>query len=327
MPRISVPIRAATRLAVALVVLATTAHAQDSRDTAFDLTRLNVSSRSAALAGAASALPGDDPAALYANPALLTPEAERHLSLGYLNHLDGMSAGFATYAHNVGGASRLAVGVRYLSYGEFDRAADDGTTDGTFAASEAAVTLGYSRDINSRLRVGASAHGLFESVDDASGSALVADVGAAYQIPSQQLTLTASVHGIGAVTSSLGADDARLPVDLRVGVAKKLRYLPLTFSVTGYELQRYDNAEGGNALDEALRHVVAGGELQLGKALALRVGYDPGRAEDLRTGGRLDLAGMNVGFGIDTKRVAVDYARVGWGEFGGLHQFGVRIGM
>ena len=326
MPRISVPLRAVW-LAVLAAALIGTARAQDSRDTSFDLTRLNASSRSAALAGAASALPGEDPASLYANPALLTPEAERQLSLGYLNHLAGMNAGFATYARGIGGGSRVALGVRYLSYGELDRVAADGTEDGTFGAREAALTLAYSRDINSRLRVGASAHGLFESIDEASGTGLMADLGAAYAVPSQRLTLTASVHGIGAVTSSLGADDARLPVDLRVGVAKGLRYLPLTFSVTGYELQRYDNAEGGSILDEALRHVVAGGELQLGKALALRVGYDPGRAEDLRTGGRLDLAGLNFGFGLDTKRVAVDYARVGWGEFGGLHQFGVRVGM
>ncbi|MEM1054925.1 MAG: type IX secretion system protein PorQ [Bacteroidota bacterium] len=312
-----------------LVVLFCTASAsaQDSRDTSFDLTRLNASPRSAALAGAATALPDEDPSALFANPALLSSETEGQLSLSYLNHLSGINAGFASYARDVKGIGRLAVGLRYLSYGEFDRTTADGTTEGTFGASEAAVTLGYAHDLTDRLRLGGSAHALFESVDDASGSALMADAGVAYDIPSQLLTLSASVHGIGAVTSSLGTDDARLPVDVRVGIAKRLQYLPLTVSITGYELQRYDNAEGGSALDEALRHVSAGGELQLGKALALRLGYDPGRAEDLRTGGRLDLAGLNAGFGISTRRVTVDYARTGWGEFGGLHQFGVRFGM
>jgi hypothetical protein len=313
--------------ALAVLLSASTGSAQDSRDTSFDLTRLNPSARSASLAGAASALPGEDPSALYANPALLSAETEGQLALSYLNHLGGINAGFATYARDVKGVGRLALGVRYLSYGEFDRAAPDGSSDGTFSANEAAVTLGYAHDLTDRLRLGGAAHALFESVEDASGSAFMADAGVAYLIPSQLLTLSASVHGIGAVTSSLGMDDTRLPVDLRVGISKRLQYLPLTVSVTGYELQRYDNAEGGSALDEALRHVSAGGELQLGKALALRLGYDPGRAEDLRTGGRLDLAGLNAGFGIQTRRVTVDYARTGWGEFGALHQFGVRFGM
>ena len=316
---------------LALLVLALAwplaATAQDSRETAFDLTRLDPSVRSAALAGAVSALPADDPAALYANPALLAPEAERRLSLGFLNHLAGVNAGFATYARDVNGVGRLALGVRYLSYGEIDRTDASGAADGTFGASEAAVTAAYSYDVNARLRLGAAAHALFESVDDAGAQALAADFGATYSVPSQLLMLSASVHGLGVVTSSLGADDARLPLDVRVGVSKRLRYLPLTFSVVGHELQDFGNEEGDGALDEALRHVAAGGELQLGKALALRAGYHPGRAEGLRTGSRLDLAGLNVGFGIETRRVTVDYARIGWGTFGGLHQFGVRLGL
>lgn len=314
-------------VAALAVLTGASVDAQDSRDTSFDLVRLQPSPRASALAGAVSALPGPDPSVVYANPALLGPEAEGQLSLSYLNHLGGINAGFVTYARDVKGIGRLALGVRYLGYGSFDRTDTEGSADGTFDAREAAITLGYAHDLTDRVRIGAAAHALFESVDDASGSALTADAGVAYDVPSQQLTLSASVHGIGAVTSSLGLDDTRLPVDLRVGVAKRLQYLPLTVSVTGYELQRYDNAEGGSALDEALRHVAAGGELQLGSALALRLGYDPGRAEDLRTGGRLDLAGLNAGFGIRTRRVTVDYARTGWGDFGGLHQFGVRVGL
>ncbi|MEL6614437.1 MAG: PorV/PorQ family protein, partial [Bacteroidota bacterium] len=289
------------------------------------------SARSAALSGAVTALPGSDPATLYANPALLAPEAEGQLSLGYLNHLSDVNAGFATYARDVRGVGRLALGVRYLSYGEFERSSSptdipvEGPT--TYGASEAAVTLGYAHDVNSRVRLGAAVHALFESVDDARGQAFAADAGVTYSVPSQLLMVSASVHGIGAVSSSLGADTARLPLDVRVGVSKRLRYLPLTFSVSGHELQNFENEEGGSALDEALRHVAAGGELQLGKALALRAGYSPGRAEGLRTGERLDLAGLNLGFGIATRRVTIDYARIGWGTFGGLHQLGVRVGL
>ena len=301
--------------------------AQDSRETAFDLTRLDPSTRSAALAGAVGALPAEDPAALYANPALLAPEMERQLSLGFLNHLADVSAGFATYARSVPGVGRVALGVRHLSYGDFERA--DGPQEASadaFGASETALTAGYAYDANSRVRLGAAAHALFERVDDAESSALAADLGVTYAVPSQLLTLSASVHGIGVVTSSLGADEARLPLDVRVGVAKRLRYLPLTLSVSGHELQSFEN-EGGGAVDEALRHVAAAGELQLGRALALRAGYHPGRAEGLRTGRRVDLAGLNLGFGIRTRRVTVDYARIGWGEFAGLHQFGVRVGL
>jgi hypothetical protein len=64
--------------------------------------------------------------------------------------------------------------------------------------------------------------------------------------------------------------------------------------------------------------------LALGKALTARLGYHPRRGAALRTGGRLDLAGVSAGFGISLKRVGVDYAYTGWSAFGGLHQFGIR---
>ena len=319
--------RALCTVALLALVAAPAAVAQDSGETAFDLVRLDPSTRSTALAGAADALSGDDPAALYTNPALLSPEMERQLALGYLDHLAGIRAGFATYARTLPRVGRVALGVRYLSYGELEGAAPDGSSTGTFGASEAAVTATYAYDVSERFRVGASGHALFSTLDDASGQALTADLGAAYHVPSQLLTVTAALRHVGTVTSSLGETADVLPLDLRVGVAKELRYLPLTVSVSGFDLQSMSAPEGDSALDEALRHVAAGGELRLGSALALRAGYHPGRAEDLRTGGRLDLAGVSAGFGIDTRRVDLDYAYTGWSDFGGLHQFGVQVGL
>ena len=319
----------AAALAVLLAALSTAApRAQDSRDTAFDLTRLNPSARSAALAGATDAVEaGRDPAALYSNPARLGADAEGVLALGYLDHLAGVRAGFATYARALPRVGRVALGVRYLSYGELDGVDGSGAETGTFGAGEAAVTLSASRDVSERLRVGASAHALFASIAEADAQALAADVGAVYSIPSQLLTVSASVRGVGAVVSSLGEADDRLPLDVRVGVAKRLRYLPLTLTVAGFDLQSVGAAEGEAFLDEAVRHVGAGGELQLGKALALRLGYEPARREALRSGGRLDLAGVTAGFGLDTRRVALDYAYGAWSDYGGLHQFGVRVGL
>ena len=310
-----------------LLAVAAPAWGQSRVETAYDLLRLDPSARAASLAGT-GALPADDPAALFANPALLAPESDRGVALGYTNLALDVSAGSAAYARETPwlGGLQVGGGVRYLSYGDFERRADpESEAEGTFGASEAALTLAASRAVLPRVRVGVAAHALFASIDDAGGQALAADLGLSYVHEEQGLVLGASLHHLGTVLSSLGDDGDRLPLDLRLTASKRLRYVPLTVSVAGLDLQRFEGQSADSSLfGQALDHLALGGELQLGAAFAVRAGYNGRRGADLRSGGRLDLAGVSVGAGIRLRRVSVDYAFSNWGSFGGLHQFGVR---
>jgi len=313
--------------AVLGVALALPASAQ-RRDTGFDLVRLDASARAAAMAGAPGAIGGADPTVAFYNPALLTPDMSRAVAVGYTNHVSEIAAGTLLYARDVPrlGAT-LAASVRYLSYGDFDGAGPDGTPDGTtFGAGEAALTLSGAREVAPRVRAGASVNLLTTRIADARGAALTADLGATYEVPSQQLVLGASVHHVGATLSSLGATTDRLPTDVRLTVAKRLRYLPLTVSVAGYDLAGIEGDAPGDssAVRRALDHVAVGGEMRLGRALAVRAGFNPRRAGDLDGGQRLDLGGVSMGFGLSLSRVALDYAYNGWSVFGGTHQFGLR---
>ena len=312
-------------------VLAPPAEAQSRTETAYGLVRLDLSARTAALAGAGAEI-ADDPAVALANPALLGAEADRRLAVGYTNLIAGVNAGSAVYAREVRlwGPTVVAGAVRYLSYGEFERReGPDPTADplGTFGASEAALTVAASRPLLPRVRAGASIHALAATLADAGASALAADLGLSYHAPDEGWTLGASVHHVGAPLSSLGTDGDRLPLDVRLTVAKRLQYVPLTVSATGLDLHRFEGPAAGrdsSAFVRALDHVALGGELALGSAFAVRAGYSGRRGADLRSGGRLDLAGVSVGAGLRLRRVAVDYAFSNWGAFGGLHQFSLR---
>lgn len=312
----------------ALVVLAATPAAAQSRvETGYALVRLAPSARAAALAGA-GALAGDDPTAAFYNPALLGPEMDRAAALNYANHPADVGAGTAAYARTLpalGGVTG-AVAVRFLSYGDFERRASlEDEPGASFGASEAAVTVSAAREVLPQLRVGASVHALFASVDDAQGQALAADLGAALAVPSQRLTVGASVHHVGAVLSSLGTTGDRLPLDVRLSVAKGLRYVPLTVSVSAIDLHAFEGPEADSSLARrALDHLVVGGELRLGSALVARAGYSPRTGDDFRSGERLSLAGVGLGAGVRLRRITVDYAYVGRGGFGSVHQFGVR---
>ena len=157
---------------------------------------------------------------------------------------------------------------------------------------------------------------------------MAADAGVLYVLADQELTLSASVNNVGVTLNSLGSSRDELPLDLRVGVTKRLRYLPLLVSITGYNLHDLDAlSETSSTLDDILGHIAAGGELQFGEAFAVRVGYNHRRHEALKTKSRLDLAGFGMGFGLKVARFHFDYGYASWSESGGLHQLTVRTAL
>ena len=314
----------AALFAIGTFFLVQPAQAQPADLSGFAFLRLEPSARAAALGGSFSAVYGDDVNAVFYNPALLNESTHGHLSLSYLNHLSDINAGFLAYSRHYERLGTFAAGLRFLSWGELQGADEQGNRTDTFGASDLALTVGAARSQSERLRYGVNVHLIYSSVESFAASALATDVGVLYQIASQRMTLSASINNLGVTLSSLGTTDDELPVDLRVGITKRLRYIPLLFTLTGYNLHDIgDEPEGGTALGNVFQHVIVGGEFQFSQAFNLRFGYNHRRHQGLKTGSRLDLAGVGLGFGLKITRFRLDYAFNSW-SFGGLHQFTVR---
>lgn len=289
----------------------------------YPVLRFEASARAAALGGSFAAVDDGDVNALFYNPALLSERTHQRISASYLNHLSDLNAGFLAYARHLDGLGTLGAGLRFLSYGSFEGYDENAAPTGDFGAADVALTVSGARAVTPRLRLGAGVHLLYASLDDASATGLGLDFGARYRIPAQQLTLSASVNHLGTSLSNFYEETVDLPLDLRLGVAKRLRYLPLLLSVTAYDLQHLGDApDADGTLDAALRHVALGGELTLGEYVRARLGYSHRRRQELglETDG-LDLAGLSMGVGLRLDRFGVDYAYNSWSSYGGLHQF------
>lgn len=312
-------------VALAALCGATSAAAQPGPASTFSFLRLEPSARAASLGGSFSAVYGDDVNVLFYNPALLNEEMHRSLSLSYLNHLGGINAGFIAHAREFDGVGTFGAGLRFVSWGDMTGYDETGEETGSIGASNAALTVSYARADGPHFRYGANVHAAFSRVDSYGATALAADFGGAYHLPGPQFTVSASLNNVGVVLSSLGDVDDELPLDLRIGVTKRLQYVPLMLSVTGYNLNHIGSEpEGGTSLGSAMRHVAVGGEFQFSDAFQLRLGYNHRRHQDLKMKSRLDLAGFGAGFGIKVSRVRFDYAFNSWSSLGGLHQFTVR---
>lgn len=314
------------QLVLTFSVLSHAAAAQSGPLSGFSFLRLEPSARATALGGSFSAVYGDDVNALFYNPALINKSMHRQISLSYLNHIGGLNAGFVAYGREIPDVGTFVAGVRFLGWGDIQAADENGSTLFVFGASDVALTLGHARPYNDRLRYGASMHLILSNIDIYYASAIAADIGVFYDIPVQQLSFSASVNNLGITLKSFGDLEDELPLDVRIGVAKKLRYVPLLISVTGYNLHNSGDTDDKNVtiFGSVFRHLAVGGEFQFSEAFNVRFGYNHRRHESLKMNTRLDLAGFSMGFGLKIMRFRLDYAFNSWSSLGSLHQFTVR---
>lgn len=311
-----------------LLGLVAGAVAQPSDVTGFAFLRTEPSARAAALAGSVGSSYGDDVNGLFYNPALLNESMHGMLSLSYLNHLTDINGGFIAYARHYEGIGTIGAGLRFVDWGSLERANEAGERLGNFNAGDVALSVSAARPYGERLRYGATAHVVYSAIESFRASALAVDLGGMYYVADADFAVSASVNNLGFVLSSLGAASDELPIDLRLGVSKKLAHLPLLISVMGYNLHDFDTvSDEATVIDNVLYHVAVGGELQFSESFNVRVGYNHRRHDTLRSGSRLDFAGVGLGAGIRVKGFRFDYAYNSWSTLGGLNQLtlGTRI--
>jgi hypothetical protein len=315
-------------LLLALLLGAPAASAQPGADlTSFGVLRLEPSARSAALAGSFAAVGDGDVNALFFNPAAPGPATHRRATFSYLNHLSDLNLGSVAYSHTLAAAT-VSGGLRFAHWGTFEGRDRFGNPTGDFSAGDVVLTAGASRAAGPRLRYGASLHLMHARIDDVGASALAADLGALYRVPSRQLTLGAALRHVGTTLDGFDGSRQPLPLDLQVGLTKRLAYLPVLLTATAYDLTNLsEGIRGGGTLDHVLGHLTFGAELRPGDVLRVRLGYNHRRGRELALTDRFDFAGVGVGFGVNVSGLTVDYAYNSWSSLGGLHQFTLRTGL
>ena len=264
---------------------------QAQSPTAFDFLRLETSARAAALGGTAIRMTDADVGAFLYNPALLQPELHRHASVTYLNHLSDLQVGIAAYAWDFGQLGTAAAGLRFVHWGTIPRADATGEVMGDFTASDLALTVGYARAWKHGLRFGINLHTVYATIAEYNALALAADLGVVWHHPEQLLTVAGAVSNLGLTSSSLGTSKDKLPVDVRVSVSKRLRYIPVLTALTIHSIQ--DAADVASASD-AFRHAIFSLEFQAIPVFHIRLGYSHNR-RNLKSESRLDLAGSRRG--------------------------------
>ena len=304
--------------------------AQSGGQYVFSFLKQTPSARLTGLSGTQIALRDDDLASAFLNPAQLNPLMHNALSYNQDFLLGGIKSGFFGYGYDVSSLkTTFQAGLQFVNYGTFKQTDEFGNINGEFKASEYAISIGAGRAINERLSVGMNVKYITSQLEAYQSTGLVGDLAGAYWDDEKKMGVTVIFKNMGAQLTSYNGRREDVPMDVQVGITKKLKKAPFRFSILLHDLNRWniryesplDNettllgetastpSKFSQGLDNFFRHVSAGGELLIGKneLFRIRIGYNHQIRKELNISNVRSMSGFSIGFGFKISKFRIDY--------------------
>ena len=293
------------------------------------------SARIAGMGGNLLAVNDNDISLTQANPSLINPLMNNNLALSYVNNPGGINYGFVAFAHDFTKVGCFVGSLQFINYGKFTGADAAGNLTGDFYPSEYALSIGWGRQLSPIFSIGANGKLIYSQLETYHSFGIAVDVAGTYTSKEQSFTASLVGRNIGTqLVPYLPGQYQPLPFELQIGLSQKLKYIPLRFSELLTNLQKWDltyfdpgdpantadpisgqvNEKTGAAkiADGLMRHVVLGAELTIAKVLAIRIGYNYQRRQELKLYGKSGLTGFSIGAGLRVKMFSVSYTRASY---------------
>lgn len=286
------------------LLMALGVNAQDSQ-TAFNFLRLPVSAHVAALGGDNITLQEDDATLVFHNPSLINAVTDRTLNLNMMTYMEGTVTASAAFVRAAGERGSWAVSGRYMDYGTIKETTYTGEQTGDFSARDIAVAGTYAYALGSRFSGGITAKFVTSYIGQYNSMAAAVDLGLNYYHPETEWSLAVVARNLGGQLSAYEDEFERMPLDVQVGVSKRLVGSPLRFSATLVRLNDWEYGLG--------KHLVVGADLILSPQFYLSAGYNGLRASQMKIsdgdeGSSTHGAGLSFGGGIQLQRLKLHVA-------------------
>lgn len=304
---------------VFLVVVQTNLSFSQS-NTTYSFLNLDIGARASALGGSyISAL--NDVNSIFYNPAGLSTLNNKQAAFGFFKYLLDVNSGNVSYSQRLKNSGYIGGGIRYINYGSFEKFDEQSNNLGTFSANELALSLGYSNIYKNNFHYGVNLKFIYSKIDSYSSAAIAADFGVLYTIPVTNWNLAMSLLNAGTQISKYNSTKEDLPLDLRIGVSKKLEHLPLRVHFEFSHL-----TEDADKFVDRFKNLSVGGEFDFSEYVKFRIGYNNGERQNLETGSSIGIAGFSTGFGVNfLENYTVDYAFNSMGKIGSTHRIDLNL--
>jgi hypothetical protein len=277
-------------------------------ESAFNFLRLPYSSRVAALGGSNISVIDDDLSLSMHNPALLINATDKTLDLSFMTYMSGSKVAGAAFNKTFGERSAGAVAARYVDYGKFDGYTPDNIFTGTFRAMDIELDFIYSYLLSERWSGGVAGKFIYSQYESLNSLAIGVDLGLNYYDPDHDFSASLTFKNLGGQVMTFEEKHEIMPIDIQLGLSKRLAHAPILMSATLTDLHRWKsthfyNADGSkdNFGELLLKHITLGADILIGDNFYASVGYNYRTSRELSTG--KGLAGFSLGAGLHINKV------------------------
>ncbi len=283
-----------------------TVQAQESKEV-YSFLRLPVSAHIAALGGDNITLTDDDPTVIFHNPALLTNVSSKSINLNFMTYMEGSKTASASFVKAAGQRGVWGASAQYMDYGSMKETTVNNVQTGEFSARDIALAGSYAYLLGKNFSGGITGRFISSTIGQFSSAAVAFDLGLNYLNEEKGWSISATVKNLGGQISAYEDDFERIPIDLQLGVSKRLIGSPLRLHATLSRLNNWDK--------DIMKHLTIGGDLLLGTQFYVSAGYNFRRADEMKiSDGEAESshgAGLSLGGGLNLQRfkLSVGYAK------------------
>jgi len=277
--------------------------AQESQEV-FSFLRLPVSAHVAALGGDNITLDDDDPTVVFHNPALICNTSDKSINLNFMTYMEGAKTASASFVKGWGERGTWAVSAQYMNYGSMKETTIDNIEQGSFSAKDIAVAGTFAYLLSDRWSGGVTLRFISSSIASYNAIGIASDLGLNYYDEVHGWSISAVAKNLGGQGKAYQDEYEKIPIDLQLGVSKRLAAAPLRFSATLSRLNRWDTS--------FIQHVALGVDVFIGESIYIAGGYNFRRRDEMKIsegdGSSSHGAGLSVGAGLTLKRFKLSAA-------------------
>lgn len=282
--------------------------AQTESQTEYNFLRLPVSAHAAALGGENITMADDDVMMMFHNPALIIGATPKTVALQYMNYMSGCNNASAAYNMVFNEKWNVGVGVQYMGYGSMKMTDAQNNDLGTFSATDIAFNATLAYELARNLAGGITLKYVYGNIGSYTSMAVAADLGANLYLPESEWSFGLAIKNLGGQVQAYNETFEKMPLDVQLGVSKRLMNSPLRLSVTMVDLN--------HPTYKFMNHLIVGAEFLLGQQFYVAGGYNFRRASEMTTTDKDKKesshgAGLSLGAGVNLERfkVNVSYAK------------------
>ncbi|MCR4852514.1 MAG: type IX secretion system protein PorQ [Prevotella sp.] len=279
--------------------------AQDNQS-GYQFLRLPVGAHAGALGGDNISITDDDASLAFNNPALMANLTGTAINLNFMNYMEGCNTASAAFSKPLGQKGTLGIMGQFMSYGKMTETSAENVVLGEFSAKDIAISGAFAYQLGQRVVGGITAKFINSYIGQYSSLAVGIDLGINYYDTEREWSLSAVVKNLGGELDAYDEEYTRMPIDVQVGVSKRLVGSPLRLSATLVDLNHLDY--------KFVNHLVVGADVFLGNQFYVAAGYNFRRANEMdivaenEDKGSSHGAGLSLGAGVQLERFQLGVA-------------------